>query len=46
MENSNNPITNDISSIILNTDSPSSSRTSSIASGFLNISMRLDGNFK
>jgi hypothetical protein len=45
MENSNNPITNDISSIILNTDSPSSSSsgtssgTSSIASGFLNISM-------
>jgi hypothetical protein len=48
MENSNNPITNDISSIILNTDVPasssgssslSSSWSSSLASGFFNISM-------
>jgi hypothetical protein len=40
MENSNNPMTNDISSIILNTDSPSSSSSSSsLSSGFFNISI-------
>jgi len=45
MEKSNNPITNDISSIILNTDSPSqapsssSFSSSSIVNGFFNISI-------
>jgi len=43
MENSNSPITNDISSIILNTDNPVSSSSSSsssyLSSGFFNISI-------